>query len=140
MAVDAHLDAFALNIANGWYANNASLALAFEAAASLDFQLFFSFDYAGNGSWSQADVISLITQYGSSGAYFQYNGGPFVSTFEGPDNADDWVEIKSQTGCFFIPDWSSLGAIPAAAAADSVVDGLFSKSPCHHILPVKVTC
>lgn len=131
LAIDAHIDAFALNIANGWYANDASLALAFEAAAGLKFQLFFSFDYAGNGTWAHADVISLLTQYGSSSAYFHYNGKLFVSTFEGPDNAEDWVEIKAQTGCFFIPDWSSLGAIPAAAAANSVVNGLFSKYPFH---------
>lgn len=129
LAVDAHIDAFALNIANGWHANDASLALAFEAASSLNFQLFFSFDYAGNGVWAQTDVISLIIQYSNSSAYFHYNGKPFVSTFEGPDNAEDWAIVKAQTGCFFIPDWSSLGAIPAAAAANGVVDGLFSKSP-----------
>ncbi|RAK91934.1 mutanase [Aspergillus costaricaensis CBS 115574] len=125
-AMDAHIDAFALDIANGWYANNASLALAFQAAETAGFQLFFSFDYAGNGSWVNEDVIALISQYGGSSAYYHYNDHPFVSTFEGPDNAEDWVTIKAQTGCFFIPDWSSLGAIPAAAAADGVADALFS--------------
>ncbi|KAH1500885.1 hypothetical protein KXX06_001443, partial [Aspergillus fumigatus] len=67
-------------------------------------------------------------QYGSNGAYFQYNGKPFVSTFEGPNNAEDWVTIKAQTGCFFIPDWSSVGAKPAVALANGVADGLFSWS------------
>jgi len=54
------------------------------------------------------------------------NGQPFVSTFEGPANADDWVFIKSETGCFFVPDWSSVGAKPALELAGGVVDGLFS--------------
>ncbi|OJJ98707.1 hypothetical protein ASPACDRAFT_30615 [Aspergillus aculeatus ATCC 16872] len=120
LAIDAHVDAFALDIANGWYANEPSLALAFEAAETSGFQLFFSFDYAGNGSWAQEDVIALISQYKGSSAYYHYNGQPFVSTFEGPGNAEDWVTIKVQTGCFLIPDWSSLGAIPAAAAANGV--------------------
>ncbi|KAF7590106.1 hypothetical protein BBP40_003262 [Aspergillus hancockii] len=126
LAADAHINAFALNMAHGWYANENTLALAFKVAEQENFQLFFSFDYAGNGSWPQEDVIRLIKQYSSSSAYFQHNGGPFVSTFEGPNNAGDWANIKAQTGCFFVPDWSSLGAIPAAAAADGVVDGLFN--------------
>jgi hypothetical protein len=75
-----------------------------------------------------ADVQSLITQYGSASTYFKYQGKPFVSTFEGPDNAEDWVTIKANTGCFFIPDWSSLGAGPAMAKANGVADGLFSES------------
>ncbi|PYH29356.1 glycoside hydrolase family 71 protein [Aspergillus neoniger CBS 115656] len=64
--------------------------------------------------------------YNSPNAYFYYNDKPFVSTFEGPANAEDWVDIKSETGCFFIPDWSSLGAMEAMEQADGVADGLFS--------------
>lgn len=129
LAADAHIDAFALNIAQGWYANDKSIADAFAAAEALGskFQLFFSFDYAGNNSWAEADVISLINQYSSSSAYYHYNGSPFVSTFEGPGNADDWINIKSQTGCFFMPDWSSEGAGPAIQLGNGVADGLFSK-------------
>ncbi|KAI8297899.1 Mutanase [Colletotrichum sp. SAR11_59] len=122
----AHIDAFALNMAYGDPTNEQSVADAFQHASSLGFQLFFSFDYAGNGPWPKSVVQGFINQYGSSGTYFHYQGKPFVSTFEGPDNADDWVEIKAATGCFFIPDWSSLGAKPAMAKANGVADGLFS--------------
>ncbi|CAD0091638.1 unnamed protein product [Aureobasidium vineae] len=123
LAQDSHIDAFALNIANnGGYAGQ--VANAFSAANSLGFKLFFSFDYAAQGAFAQQDVINLINQYRSNGAYYQYNGKPFVSTFEGPGSSGDWNTIKSQTGCFFIPDWSSLGA--QAAVSRGVVDGLFS--------------
>ncbi|KAH2979057.1 hypothetical protein KXW58_004186 [Aspergillus fumigatus] len=128
LAKDAHIDAFAMNMAWKDSTNDHSLEMAFNAANSVGFKLFFSFDYAGNGPWSQDTVIRMIQQYGSNGAYFQYNGKPFVSTFEGPNNAEDWVTIKAQTGCFFIPDWSSVGAKPAVALANGVADGLFSWS------------
>lgn len=128
LAQESHIDAFALNMAYGWPQNYDALALAFQAAASTNFQLFFSFDYAGNGSWPMGVVQNLITQYGSASTYFKYQGKPFVSTFEGPANAEDWVTIKANTGCFFIPDWSSLGAGPAMAQANGVADGLFSES------------
>ncbi|KAI4731852.1 glycoside hydrolase [Aureobasidium sp. EXF-10728] len=123
LAQDSHIDAFALNIANnGGYASQ--VANAFSTANSLGFKLFFSFDYAAQGAFAQQDVINLINQYRSNGAYYQYNGKPFVSTFEGPGDSGDWNTIKSQTGCFFIPDWSSLGA--QTAVSRGVVDGLFS--------------
>ncbi|KAK1847219.1 alpha-glucanase [Colletotrichum chrysophilum] len=94
----AHIDAFALNMAYGDPTNEKSVANAFQHASSLGFQLFFSFDYAGNGPWPKSVVQGLI----------------------------NWVEIKAATGCFFIPDWSSLGAKPAMAKANGVADGLFS--------------
>jgi hypothetical protein len=131
IAASEGIDAFALNIASGYEYNDAQIANAFAAAESLystwGFQLFFSFDYAGNGAWAEADVTSLITQYSSSEAYYHYNNKPFVSTFEGPGNAEDWVTIKSATGCFFVPDWSSAGASVAIDLAGGVADGLFSE-------------
>lgn len=125
IAQNYHVDAFALNMAYDWEYNAAQVSLAFSAANDLGFKLFFSFDYAGNGPWPKADVTQFIQEYGSNGAYYQYNGKPFVSTFEGPDSAADWVDIKSDTGCFFVPDWSSIGAGPALDKG--VADGLFSK-------------
>ncbi|KAI4598799.1 hypothetical protein KJ359_002691 [Pestalotiopsis sp. 9143b] len=124
LAQDAHLDAFALNMAYGDTLNDDQVPIAFAAAESLGFKLFFSFDYAGNGAWPEADVKSMISKYSSSSAYFSVGGKPFVSTFEGPSNADDWTSIKSSTGCLFMPDWSSLGAKDATALG--VADGLFS--------------
>lgn len=120
----AHIDAFALNMAYDDDTNGPSLVNAFAAAESLGFKLFFSFDYAGNGPWPKDDVISLINQYKGSSAYYYRGSQPFVSTFEGPGQAADWADIKDQTGCFFIPDWSSLGA--KAAMELGTADGLFS--------------
>lgn len=102
------------------------MANAFSAAESLGFSLFFSFDYAGGGDWALADVISYINLFKSSPAYYYYKGKPFVSTFEGPDRAEDWITIKEETDCFFIPDWSSQGAKAALDLVPGVPDGLFS--------------
>lgn len=128
VAVDAHIDAFALNMAYNpdetYYYQ--ILLDAFGAASTLGFKLFFSFDYAGNGPWPASIVTSYINLYRASDGYYQYAGGPFVSTFEGPDNANDWKEIKASTGCFFVPDWSSLGAKAAMEAGGGVADGLFN--------------
>lgn len=125
-AVSAGIDAFALNIAYDDDVNDIALPLAFQAAEdlSLGFKLFFSFDYAGNGAWPKATVEALITKYASSSAYFNRGSQPLVSTFEGPGSMDDWPDIKASTNCFFIPDWSSLGA--KHAVAPGIADGLFS--------------
>ncbi|PQE23944.1 mutanase protein [Rutstroemia sp. NJR-2017a WRK4] len=123
-AMDYHIDAFALNMAHNWADNAKQVSLAFAAADSVGFKLFYSFDYAGGGPWPKADVIQFIQNHASGGSYYHYNGQPFVSTFEGPDSSGDWVDIKAQTGCFLVPDWSSIGAGPALAKG--VADGLFS--------------
>ncbi|KZF22359.1 carbohydrate-binding module family 24 protein [Xylona heveae TC161] len=126
LARDAHIDAFALNIGNGTFANTTSLSHAFSAANNLGaaFKLFFSFDYAGNGDWDKEDVIDLLNEYGTDAAYYKVGSQPFVSTFEGPHCAEDWIEIKKETNCYFVPSWSSLGAKAAVEAGP--VDGLFS--------------
>lgn len=126
LAQDAHIDAFALNIANGEDTTSNSMPNAFLAAQKLKFSLFFSFDYAGNGAWDKDDVLNLLKQYVSSGAYYLHGKTPLVSTFEGPGNADDWVYLKSKMSLFFVPDWSSVGAKSAMALGDGVADGLFS--------------
>ncbi|KAI8198155.1 Mutanase [Colletotrichum sp. SAR 10_76] len=127
LAKEAHIDAFALNMAHGESMNDKSLQQAFEAAKSENFKLMFSFDYAGRGPWPKETVINLLKKYASQAEYFKHSDGkPLVSTFEGPGNAGDWKDIKKQVGCFFIPDWSSKGARPALELADGVADGLFN--------------
>jgi hypothetical protein len=49
---------------------------------------------------------------------------PLVSTFEGHEYAGDWRSIKAETGCFFMPDYTSIGAERAWGLG--VADGLFS--------------
>jgi hypothetical protein len=97
---------------------NGSLAVAFEVALSLKFNLFFSFDYAG-GAWDKSTVINLIDTWKGSSAYYKRGSQPLVSTFEGPSAAPDWIEIKSKTGCFFVPDYSSLVCHSLAFVADA---------------------
>lgn len=127
LAQAAHIDAFALNIAAGDATNAGSIQNAFDAAVAVGgFKLFFSFDYAGNGPWDLNDVSALLKQYAVSGSYYQHNGKPFVSTFEGPLNALDWTFIKEEIDVFFVPDWSSIGASPAVDIGKGIIDGLFS--------------
>ncbi|KAK3374697.1 glycoside hydrolase [Podospora didyma] len=103
LAQAAHIDAFALNLTYN-EGDDQSVAAVFNAASALGFKLFFSFDYAGNRPWPKQVVIDLINQYSSSSAYHRYQGRPFVSTFEGPERATDWIDTKGQTQCFFGPD------------------------------------
>ncbi|KAK4187033.1 glycosyl hydrolase family 71-domain-containing protein [Podospora australis] len=70
-----------------------SIARASVAAESKNLKLFFSFDYAGRGTWPWAAVMSAILNYKDRSAHFRYNGQPFASTFEGPKQAQDWIDI-----------------------------------------------
>jgi hypothetical protein len=130
IAKTAGIDAFALNMAFNDTTNDIALPMAFAAAETVGLKLFFSFDYAGNGAWPQEIVLATIRRYASHPAHFHRGSQPFVSTFEGPDKMADWPSIKHDTDCFFIPDWSSIGARPAAAA------GVAGKSPFFHDLNV----
>lgn len=110
-AQESKIDAFALNINHNAHELSAHLSLAFQAANAVGFKLFFSFDYAGMGPWLKEAVIERLKEYGSDEAYYKRaDDKPLVSTFEGSENASDWPEIKAETNCFFIPDWSSQGA------------------------------
>lgn len=126
LAQEALIDAFALNIAWNGTSNERQIPQAFQVANSVGFKLFFSFDYDGNGPWPKEDVLALMETYQTNGAYYIENSQPLVSTFEGGANATDWIDIKSETNCFLVPDWSSLGARDAWDAAENVADGLFS--------------
>ena len=122
----ASIDGFVMDIAAEDPNTDIVLQNAFQAAESAgNFTLMLSFDYESYGTWAAQNVIDLINQYKSSSAYFQYDGKPLVTTFEGTGNVGDWSSIKAATGCFFIPDWSSLG--PAGVAANfGVADGAMS--------------
>lgn len=125
LAKAAGIDGFALNMANNETTTTTSLPKAFAAANVVGgFKMVFSFDYAGNGPWPKQVVIDLLLQYKDSGAYFYHGSQPLASTFEGTENAGDWKDIKAATKCFFMPDWSSVGARDALALGNA--DGLFS--------------
>ncbi|KAF4231533.1 hypothetical protein CNMCM8980_005229 [Aspergillus fumigatiaffinis] len=126
LAQDAQIDAFALNIAARDAINTQSIPLAFEAAQATGFKIFFSFDYVARGPWNQDDVTELLLRYKVNEAYYRNNGRPLASTFKGSENTEEWRNIKADTDCFFIPDWSSLGAKAALEKGYGTVDGLFS--------------
>ncbi|KAK2035409.1 putative extracellular alpha-1,3-glucanase/mutanase [Colletotrichum zoysiae] len=114
LAKEAHIDAFALNMAHGEAVNEPSLERAFNVAKDEGFKLFFSFDYAGRGPWPKDTVVSYLKKYASRGEYFKHSDGKLL------------VDIKKQVSCFFIPGWSSEGAKPATELAGGVADGLFN--------------
>ena len=115
-AIEAKIDAFALNLSADEDYNVEQVTFAFSAAAAVGFRVFFSFDYSGNGPWAEDDVLAYLDVYMGESVYFLHDGTlPLVSTFEGTANAADWVTIKATYDIFFIPDWSSLGAEGAAA-------------------------
>ncbi|KAL8993991.1 MAG: hypothetical protein Q9188_007188 [Gyalolechia gomerana] len=126
LAKAAGIDAFALNIAAQTDYNDAQLNNAYRAAESLGFKLFLSFDYAAQGPWSSSAVINLLQRYAGSPAQFKVNGASFVSTFEGPDNSDDWRTIRASVPIFFLPDWTSKGPDGFRTTKLDVVDGAFS--------------
>ena len=136
LAANAAIDAFILNIGYGDPNVPTQVANAFAAAeaAGSSFKLAFSFDYLGGpgGAWpatGDGSVAAYLTQYKSSPAYFQYGGGPFVSTFEGTENVGDWTQggsIRSAVGSvYFVPSWTSLGPSGITADLDSI-EGFFS--------------
>ena len=130
LAQAAKIDGFALNIASGDGNNHNYLGQAFDAADALGFKVFISFDYASGGAWSAGAVTDTINKYKGRSSHFMVNGAPFVSTFEGANNAGDWAGIKGSTGCYFVPDWSSLGPDVYGSSHRSGTDGACkSKSP-----------
>jgi aminopeptidase I len=121
------IDGFALNIGPQDDYTTRQINLAADAANQVrDFTLFLSFDYLTAGyPWDAGVVTSMINDFATKAgsAQYRYNNKPLVSTFEGVNSAGDWAAIKANTGCFFVPDWTSASptGIPQAN-----IDGAFS--------------
>ncbi|KAK2748985.1 hypothetical protein FQN57_007268 [Myotisia sp. PD_48] len=126
LAKNALIDGFALNIGPQDGYTEQVLDRAYQAASELgDFKMFISFDFLSAGPWPKERVIKTINKYKGSPAQFVYQNKPLVSTFEGVQNIDDWPSIREATGCFFVPDWTSLGPEGFKQVLDKV-DGAFS--------------
>ncbi|OKL61204.1 hypothetical protein UA08_03405 [Talaromyces atroroseus] len=132
LAHDAALDAFALNVGypnDNYLSTQVANAFAACEALSNGFKLFFSFDYLGGGqAWPASEVISWLEEYSTSDCYLTYNDLPFVSTFEGTDNIEDWAPggtIRSAIDVYFVPCWTSLGTSGLTPYLD-YVQGFFS--------------
>ncbi|MCJ1394120.1 hypothetical protein MMC18_006998 [Xylographa bjoerkii] len=128
LASAAGIDGFALNIAGDTWTED-QLDSAYAAAGSIPgFSLFLSFDHASNdanfgGSFTAQNITGYINKYKAEPAQYLYGGKPVASTFEGPAHAADWATVKAATGCFFIPDWTSMKGNPSTFAN---VDGALS--------------
>ncbi|RPD67031.1 glycoside hydrolase [Lentinus tigrinus ALCF2SS1-7] len=135
------LDAFALNVqdvSSGW--STSAIQMLFDAAATNDFKLFFSFDMAVLDQPST--FLPLFRQYQSNPAYYYHDNRPFVSTFDGgaksfgasSPNAGWQSQFKdalasSGINPFFVPDFDDYGGATYDDAFFSnypVVDGVFS--------------
>ncbi|PWY80769.1 glycoside hydrolase [Aspergillus sclerotioniger CBS 115572] len=126
-AKSASIDAFALNTGYGPSNTYALLNDAFTVAATLDFKLFLSLDYSGDGHWPPDQVIKILQNYTSHPAYYKIPGTnkSLISTFEGYESLNDWTNIKQKVpDLFLVPDWSAQS--PESLVKDSVVDGLLS--------------
>ena len=88
------------------------LRLAYTTAndvAPESFVMFISFDMAA-GQWTVSQVTDLINEFSALPAQLRVDGLPFVSTFEGPQWADNWIAVREATGgIFLVPSWTSLG-------------------------------
>ncbi|KAF9874560.1 glycosyl hydrolase family 71 [Colletotrichum karsti] len=130
LAKDAHIDAFALNMGMTDPHTPEALEVAFTAAKKVGFHLLFSFDYKGGehggAAWPKETILDMADKYFKREEYLKYGGKPVASTFEGTENAEDWIELKQKTNAFFIPDWSSVAPEEALTLAGGVADGLFS--------------
>ncbi|KAH8775428.1 glycoside hydrolase [Diaporthe sp. PMI_573] len=124
----AGIDGFALNIGPNDHYTMPQLRQAYSAASSLfggRFVLFLSFDMAA-GDWPVEQVVACINEFKDSPAQCRVNGLPFVSTFEGPQWAENWPAVREATGgIYFVPDWSSLGPHGVGEKLN-LIDGAFS--------------
>ena len=113
-----------MNFAGDSY-STAQLNNAYAAAkAAGNFKLFLSFDYEGNKGFQDSgdpsryapftadNVTAYINKYKGESAQFLYDSKPLVSTFEGTEHASDWSAIQANTGCFFVPSWTSKKGSP----------------------------
>ena len=136
LAQAAAIDAFMLDIAYGDPNVPIQVSNAFAAAeaAGSNFKLAFSFDYlGGTGPWPASgndSVVSYLSEYTSSSAYFYYDDSAFASTFEGTSNIGDWAQggtIRSaiSSSIYFVPDYTSLGPSGITPYLDDI-EGAFS--------------
>ena len=130
-------DALALNVQDttDTWATDAVQYL-FEAAATTDMQLFFSFDMSVLTSPSQ--FLPMLEQWITNDTYYTYNDLPFVSTFYGgtltfgasSSNAgweEYYTDALSALGIetYFVPAFSDSPDTPSEFFEDfTVVDGM----------------
>lgn len=135
-AMNVGFDAFALNThtissSDQWMLD--ALDYLFTAADETDFKLFLSFDMSWK-TYTPSDIPAFLMNYTSHSSYYQINGMPFVSTYQGGyDDNDTWESgfrqplVADGVTPFFVPDFDDWSGFPDNFFDTyTVVDGAFS--------------
>ncbi|KAB8754769.1 hypothetical protein FH972_026558 [Carpinus fangiana] len=134
------IDAFALNVGSllpfATDASTGAIPLLFNAADNLGFKLFFSFDMYALGDTDPSQFLALVSQYQGRSSYYQVDGRPFVSTFNGAtktfgqaDANSGWQNAfqNAQVTPYFVPDFDDFNGYPnGIVSAFPYPDGFFS--------------
>ncbi|KAL0240570.1 hypothetical protein I308_106367 [Cryptococcus tetragattii IND107] len=121
LAKSKGIDGFALNIGVDWYSQE-QLDLAYQAGASVGFDLFISFDFNWYTLANVSGVAEMLKRYKDQSAQFRVDNKPFVSTFIG--DGFDWNSVATVVGeeLYAVPFWQ-----PSADNANNAgLSGLFS--------------
>jgi glucan endo-1,3-alpha-glucosidase len=122
----AAIDGFALNIGAKDAYTLTALQHAYEAAAdsSKDFSLFLSFDFSAQDGWNVDNIANYTNAFKGEKAQFKVDGKPLVSTFEGPNFAESWKEVRKKVDgdIYLMPDWASLAPEGVGKKRD-LIDG-----------------
>lgn len=121
LAKSKGIDGFALNIGVDSYSQE-QLDLAYQAGASVGFDLFISFDFNWYTIANVSGVANMLKRYKDQSAQFRVDDKPFVSTFIG--DGFDWSSVATEVGeeLYAVPFWQ-----PTADNANNAgLAGLFS--------------
>lgn len=121
LAKSKGIDGFALNIGVDSYSQE-QLDLAYQAGASVGFDLFISFDFNWYTIANVSGVANMLKRYKDQSAQFRVDNKPFVSTFIG--DGFDWSSVATEVGeeLYAVPFWQ-----PSADNANNAgLAGLFS--------------
>lgn len=121
LAKSKGIDGFALNIGVDWYSQE-QLDLAYQAGASVGFDLFISFDFNWYTVANVSGVAEMLKRYKDQSAQFRVDNKPFVSTFIG--DGFDWSSVATEVGeeLYAVPFWQ-----PSADNVNNAgLSGLFS--------------
>lgn len=121
LAKSKGIDGFALNIGVDSYSQE-QLDLAYQAGASVGFDLFISFDFNWYTIADISGVANMLKRYKDQPAQFRVDDKPFVSTFIG--DGFDWSSVATEVGeeLYAVPFWQ-----PSADNANNAgLAGLFS--------------
>lgn len=98
----AFSDAVALNVGRDYW-EWARVQDAYNAAAAVGIDVFFSFDYT-SFDCSVDETVNWVNTFSGSPAQFKVDGRPMVSSFSGDClGPGGWQAVRDRTGGFLMP-------------------------------------